>query len=99
MDRLVDLLPIAEEHYYHPSQQGSWSIKKVFPPLFPNLRYEALDGVKDGGMAMQAYLEAISPDTSIARKAQLERELLDYCALDTQAMIELWEFFSGRKAG
>lgn len=28
-ERVVDLLPIARERYYHPSQQGSWSIKKV----------------------------------------------------------------------
>lgn len=96
MDRLVDLLPIAERHYYHPSQQGSWSIKKVLPAIVTNLRYDALNGVKDGGMAMAAYVEAISPNTSTARKAQIERELLEYCALDTQAMIELWQFFSGR---
>lgn len=30
-DRIVDLLPVARECYYHPSQQGSWSIKKVLP--------------------------------------------------------------------
>ena len=51
--RLVDLLPIAEEHYYHPSQQGSWSIKKVLPAVAPDLRYDALPGVKDGGMGAQ----------------------------------------------
>jgi len=35
--RLVDLLPVAKGHYYHPSQQGSWSIKKVLPALVPEL--------------------------------------------------------------
>jgi hypothetical protein len=95
LDRLVDLLPITEEHYYHPSQQGSWSIKNVLPAVAPELRYDALDGVKDGGMAMAAYMEAISPNTTSARKEQIERELRDYCALDTQAMIKLWRFFTG----
>ena len=99
LKRLVDLLPIAEEHYYHPSQQGSWSIKKVLPAVAPDLRYDALDGVKDGGMAMAAYMEAISPDTTSARKEQIERELREYCALDTLAMIKLWECFAGRKSG
>lgn len=33
--RVVDLLPIARERYYHPSQQGSWSIKKVLPAVVP----------------------------------------------------------------
>ncbi|WP_205010701.1 DUF2779 domain-containing protein [Nitrosomonas oligotropha] len=32
-DRIVDLLPVARERYYHPSQQGSWSIKKVLPAV------------------------------------------------------------------
>jgi hypothetical protein len=41
-DRVVDLLPIARERYYHPSQQGSWSIKKVLPAVVPELRYDAL---------------------------------------------------------
>jgi len=94
--RLVDLLPIAEDHYYHPSQQGSWSIKKLLPAV-TDLNYDALAGVKDGGMAMEAFLEAIDLKTPVARKTQLERELLDYCALDTEAMVRLWEFFSGRK--
>ncbi len=44
-DRVVDLLRIAEEHYYHPSQQGSWSIKKVLPAVAPDLCYDDLDGV------------------------------------------------------
>jgi hypothetical protein len=96
LDRLVDLLPIAEQYYYHPCQQGSWSIKNVLPAVAPDLRYDALDGVKGGGMAMTAYMEAISPNTANVRKDQIDRELRDYCALDTQAMINLWEFFVGR---
>jgi CRISPR/Cas system-associated exonuclease Cas4 (RecB family) len=96
LDRLVDLLPIAEDHYYHPSQQGSWSIKKLLPAIAPDLRYDALDGVKDGGMAMAAYMEAISPNTTSARKERIQRELREYCALDTHAMIKVWEFLVGR---
>jgi len=94
--RVVDLLPIARERYYHPSQQGSWSIKKVLPAVVPELRYDALDGVQDGGMAMGAFLEGIHPDTSAARKAQIEQQLLAYCKLDTYAMVRLWQVFAGR---
>ncbi|MDD5333329.1 MAG: DUF2779 domain-containing protein [Rhodoferax sp.] len=94
--RVVDLLPIARERYYHPSQQGSWSIKKVLPAVVPELRYDALDGVQDGGMAMDAFLEAIHPDTSVERKAQIEQQLLAYCKLDTYAMVRLWQVFAGR---
>lgn len=95
-DRVVDLLPIAREHYYHPSQEGSWSIKKVLPAVVPELRYDALDGVQDGGMAMEAFLEGIHPSTSNERKAEIERQLLAYCCLDTYAMVRLWQVFAGR---
>ena len=94
--RVVDLLPIARERYYHPSQQGSWSIKKVLPAVVPELRYDALDGVQDGGMAMEAFLEAIHPSTTLERKNQIEQQLLAYCKLDTYAMVRLWQVFAGR---
>ena len=94
--RVVDLLPVARARYYHPSQQGSWSIKKVLPAIAPDLRYDHLDGVQDGGMAMDAYLEAIAPTTSLERKTQIERQLFIYCRLDTFAMVRLWQFFTGR---
>jgi hypothetical protein len=93
-DRIVDLLRIAESHYYHPSQQGSWSIKKVLPAIAPDMRYDALDGVQDGGMAMEAFKEAICPKTSVDRKAEIEKQLLEYCGLDTLAMVKIWELFS-----
>jgi len=95
-ERVVDLLPVTREHYYHPSQQGSWSIKAVLPALCPDLNYGDLDGVQDGGMAMGAFLEALSPQTSAARKAEIERQLLAYCALDTYAMVRLWSVFTGK---
>ncbi len=94
--RVVDLLPIARDRYYHPSQQGSWSIKKVLPAVVPELRYDALDGVQDGGGAMEAFLEAIHPDTQAERKSQIEQQLLAYCKLDTYAMVRLWQVFAGR---
>ena len=94
--RVVDLLPIARERYYHPSQQGSWSIKKVLPAVVPELSYDALEGVQDGGMAMEAFLEAIHPDTNLERKNQMGQQLLAYCKLDTYAMVRLWQVFASR---
>jgi CRISPR/Cas system-associated exonuclease Cas4 (RecB family) len=94
--RVVDLLPIARSRYYHPAQKGSWSIKGVLPCVAPDLRYDLLDGVQDGGMAVSAYLEAISADVSAQRKRILERQLLAYCELDTFAMVHIWNVFSGQ---
>lgn len=95
-ERVVDLLPVARERYYHPSQQGSWSIKKVLPAVVPELRYDTLDGVQDGGMAMEAFLEGIHPDTTVERKSEIKQQLLAYCQLDTYAMVRLWQVFAGR---
>lgn len=97
LDRIVDLLPVTRDHYYHPGQEGSWSIKSVLPSIAPDLSYGALDGVQDGGMAMEAYREAIDPATAPARREQLRRQLLDYCRLDTLAMVRLWAYLKGER--
>ena len=94
--RIVDLLPIARNRYYHPSQHGSWSLKALLPAAVPDLSYDQLDGVKDGMMAVSAYQESINPQTSPERKQEIDSQLVEYCKLDTLAMVRLWEVFSGR---
>lgn len=95
IERVVDLLPIARNRYYHPSQHGSWSIKAVLPALCPDLSYTQLDGVKDGNMAIESYKEAINPETTLQRKQEIEHQLQEYCKLDTFAMVRMWQVFSG----
>jgi CRISPR/Cas system-associated exonuclease Cas4 (RecB family) len=92
--RIVDLLPITRARYYHPSQQGSWSIKAVLPAIAPTITYDQLDGVRDGGMAMEAYQEAVSKTCAVDRKTQIASQLLKYGSLDTMAMIEIWKYFA-----
>jgi hypothetical protein len=95
LERIVDLLPVVRNHYYHPSQHGSWSIKVVLPALCPELSYDSLDGVNNGGMAQDAFLEAINPATTAERKQQIRQQLNAYCRLDTFAMVRLWQVFKG----
>jgi len=92
-ERLVDLYPIAKQHYYHPAMRGSWSIKDVLPTVAPELSYETLGEVRDGGGAQAAFLEAIDPGTTAGRREQLRAAMLDYCARDTLAMVRLVEYF------
>jgi hypothetical protein len=73
--------------------QGSWSIKAVLPTVAPDLSYASLGEVRDGLAAQTAYLEAIKPTTTDARRAALRRALLDYCRQDTLALVRLVEFF------
>ncbi len=88
VERLVDLKVVAENHYYHRDQRGSWSLKNVLPTLAKELDYSTLE-VKAGGEAVEAYEEAIAPETSPERKEAIEQALKAYCARDTYAMVVL----------
>jgi len=46
--------------------------------------------------SLPAYLTAIDPKTSHAEKATIERQLREYCALDTYAMVRMWQVLAGR---
>lgn len=93
--RLVDLLTVSREYYYHPEQKGSWSIKDVLAAISPEMSYANLTGVRDGSGAMTAYRDYISPETSDLDKSNIKDELLRYCKHDTRALVELWRFFTG----
>lgn len=94
IDRIVDLLPIAREHYYHPEMRGSWSIKAVLPTIAPDLAYDNLE-VANGGMAQEAFAEIMQPETSSERRQQLHDALLLYCERDTLAMVRIAHYFEG----
>ena len=96
--RFVDLLLIARNHYYHPAMMGSWSIKAVLPTIAPELAYDTLGEVQEGGGAQDAYRAIISPDTTDDRRVTLMADLRAYCRHDTLAMVEIARFFEGRHA-
>jgi hypothetical protein len=96
-ERVVDLLPMARKHYYHPAMKGKWSLKSVLPTIAPDLAYDTLE-VGNGGEAQNAYSEIINPHTPKERKQILTEGLREYCTLDTLAMVRLAWFFEGRKA-
>ena len=96
VDRIVDLLPVARDHYYHPEMRGSWSIKAVLPTIAPELDYGNL-AVADGGMAQEAFYEILNPETGVNRKEELRSQLLEYCGRDTLAMVRLAGFFARGK--
>jgi hypothetical protein len=91
---IKDLLdPFQAGYYYLPAMGGSFSIKSVLPALFPDdreLDYHHLDEqVQNGGDAMTIFpkMQFMSPEeVKSAREA-----LLNYCKLDTWAMVKVWE--------
>lgn len=49
------------------------------------------DEINQGGAAAMAYYRLQSEDMSSYERAELERGLLEYCELDTLAMVMLYE--------
>jgi len=96
--RLVDLLRVTRKAYYHRDMQGSWSIKDVMPTILPELGYERLDEVQEGGAAQLAFLELRGQNVMPERVKILRRALLRYCAHDTWAMVVLRRFLCGESA-
>ena len=90
-DNVKDLMtPFQKKDYYEPSMRGSYSIKYVLPALVPQMAqaYKELDGVQNGGDAMQTYakLAHMKDKEEVAR---LREALLRYCELDTLAMVRV----------
>jgi hypothetical protein len=88
--RLLDLsVPFRNHAYYTVAMDGSYSIKRVLPALVPDLSYHGM-AIGDGGAASAAY-ESLHTETDQGRIALIRRALLDYCGLDTLAMVRLLE--------
>ena len=89
-DRIVDLLKLIRENYYHPDFNGSYSLKSVAPTLVPNLDYTDMD-IQDGTAASMAYTRMIAEETPESEKTEIKEALLTYCAQDTEAMVGVYE--------
>lgn len=88
--RVKDLmLPFQKKYYYTYKMQGSYSIKYVLPALIPELSYEKLE-INEGGLASIAF-ESLFYETDLMRIAETRTNLLEYCKLDTFAMVKLLE--------
>jgi len=90
---IKDLMtPFAKKDYYVPEMRGSYSIKYVLPALVPKMAnaYKELDGVHNGGEAMQTYAKLAYMEDK-AEVARLREALLRYCELDTLAMVRVLE--------
>lgn len=85
--RLWDQLEIFRNHYIDVRFKGSNSIKNVLPVLVPELDYGKLD-VQGGGTATASFARMIKTKDD-KEKEMLRNALLEYCKLDTFAMVEI----------
>ena len=90
ISRVKDLMiPFQKKYYYTYKMQGSYSIKCVLPALIPELSYADLE-INEGGLASVAF-ESLYYETDLMRIAETRTNLLQYCKLDTLAMVKILE--------
>jgi hypothetical protein len=88
-ERIVDLMAPFRKHYRLPEMKWSYSIKYVLPALVPELSYDSL-AIGNGGDASAAFynLKHVEDETE---KQNTRNALLEYCGLDTLAMVKILE--------
>ena len=90
VNRLKDLMiPFQQKWYCTPEMRGSYSIKYVLPALVPKLSYNDLD-IKEGGTASNTFLSMVNKSFE-GDVEETRRQLLEYCKLDTYAMVKILE--------
>ena len=93
-DRMVDLLHLLHNYYYHPNFHGSFSIKDVLPVLVPTMSYEDLF-IREGSQAALAFIALTAPETDPVERAALDAALNAYCARDTMALLCMYQVLRG----
>ena len=89
-NRVFDLMKVFKKDYLHPDFNGSASIKNVLPVLLPKLSYKALD-IQNGTMALTEWERMLAEHTGDGDREDIKKNLLEYCKLDTLAMVEIYK--------
>lgn len=90
LKRIIDLVqPFQERSYYHPAMKNSFSMKNLLPALVPELNYSNLK-ISSGSIAMIAF-EKLQKETDMFKILDTRDHLLEYCKLDTLAMVKVFE--------
>jgi len=94
LERIVDLMtPFQQKLYYTPEMKGKYSIKNVLPALVPRFSYANLE-INNGGDASLAFEKLLhESDQNVINITR--KHLLEYCKLDTLAMVEILKVLRG----
>ena len=91
--RIYDLGEIIDRGIYlHPGFKGSWSIKNVLPVMVPELSYDGM-AICKGDQASMAWWAITFGHLEEQEKQALIKCLEHYCALDTLAMVRIYQKF------
>ncbi len=92
-DRVFDLMLIFKfknQMYIKSEFKKLASLKIVLPVLCPELSYESL-AIRAGGEASASWPVLTGNIASAKEKAELEKNMLDYCRRDTDAMVGIMD--------
>ena len=82
-----DLLPYFKDNFYMFGQRN-WSVKSIADNLLDHNPYSNLN-IKGGAEAMDIYHQFRKNDC--LDKGKKKKDLIDYCAVDTSVMIDIWK--------
>jgi len=89
--RMYDLRDIfTKQHHVHKDFKGSTSIKKIMPVIAPDLSYKKL-GIQEGGTAAASWVVLTDKNKSQEERDKIKKDLLEYCKMDTYAMVRIYE--------
>jgi len=89
-NRVIDLMePFANGWFVDKDFFGSASIKNVLPVIIPNLSYKGL-GIQEGASAQRLWTDSVLRNKGDINKDKLFYDLVEYCKMDTLAMVEIW---------
>jgi hypothetical protein len=98
-DRIVDMERVFNpDHgcYHDPKFTGKSSLKTILPVICPDFYFHSDLDISDGMMASILWYNFL--DSSDSEPSTLLRtQLLEYCKLDTLAMVKILEFLIRRK--
>ena len=90
-NRIFDLMEIfMKMEFLHDRFKGSYSIKNVLPVMCPDLSYDDME-VSNGAEAVVEYEQLIFGDVDQLEKEKKFKALLEYCKLDTWAMVRIFQ--------
>jgi CRISPR/Cas system-associated exonuclease Cas4 (RecB family) len=91
LDRIEDTeIPFKKNWYLHPGLMGRSSIKVVLPTLVPKLSYAEME-IAEGQSAARCFEEMYEGRRRGDAVESARRNLLDYCQMDTLAMVRIVE--------
>lgn len=90
ISRIIDISIVFEKKWFYlPNMKGSNSIKNILPAVAPELTYKEMS-IAHGGVAMSAF-ESLKGETDIFKIEETRQALLEYCKMDTFAMVKIYE--------